>query len=200
MNATEWREFLQEVSRVILAKEALEIDDVNRPNFPQAVRDAGYIGYEGASEEQIVVAEARLGVRFPPSYRTFLSVSNGWPVMWHSAEAGELWSTEKIGWARDQDPNLVEVWGEVYDEVSPEEHLRDRGEASNGGFRAQYVKNLLAISDHGDACDLLLSPEVVDENGELECWLIASWIPGAARHSSFEAWFRSAYEFQRSAE
>ena len=191
MNPDEWRDFLHELSRVLLQKDNPQNTDVNRPQFSPEIHAAGYIGLPGATEEQIAEAEARLGVRFPPSYRAFLGVSNGWPVMWHSVEPGQLWSTEQICWARDQDPELVEVWGEAYYEVPPELHIADRDDPN---FRHQYVAGLLSISEHGDS-DLLLSPEVVDEDGEWECWLIAAWIPGAQRHRSFKAWFQSTYEF-----
>jgi hypothetical protein len=195
MNQDEWRDFLHLFSRVLLAKDTPDNDDVNRPNFSPEIHERGYIGFDGATEEQIAAAEARLGVRLPPSYRTFLSVSNGWPVMWHSVEPGELWPAERIGLWRVQDPEAVEVWGtQQGEETSPEEHRRSRGE-DEIGYREQYVQNLIAISDRGDACDLLLSPEVVDSDGEWECWKIASWIPGAHRFRSFEDWFRDAYAF-----
>jgi len=43
--------------------------------------------YPAASEEDIAAAEARLGLRFPPSYRQFLLITNGWlikdrPLLW----------------------------------------------------------------------------------------------------------------------
>ncbi len=71
MNADQWREFLLEISRVILAQDQAGNDDVNRPNFTPEIHALGYIGFEGATETQIVAAETRLGERFPPSYRTF---------------------------------------------------------------------------------------------------------------------------------
>jgi hypothetical protein len=40
-------------------------------------RDRGSVLREPASEEEIAAAESRLGVRFPPSYRSFLAISNG---------------------------------------------------------------------------------------------------------------------------
>jgi hypothetical protein len=193
----EWRDFLGELSRVLLDKDQRETDDANRPTFPLAAHESGYIGFEGATEEQIVAAEQRLNAKLPLSYRTFLKVSNGWPVMWHSVEPGKLWSTEEIRWTREQDPELIEIWGAPEFEISPEEHLATQGDENDSGYRSQYVQNLLSISDHGDACDLLLSPEVVDKNGEWECWKIASWYPGAQRWRSFEEWFRDALEFQR---
>lgn len=193
MNANQWRELLQEISCVILAQDQPENDDVNRPKFTPEIHAAGYIGFEGATEAQIVAAETRLGIRFPPSYRTFLSVSNGWPVMWHSVEPGELWSTEQIRWTREQDPQLVDVLTEFGDDISVEEHIKGRDD-SFGQYRKQAVANLLSISEHGDACDLLLCPDIVDENGEWECWKTSSW-GGTGRWPSIQGWFRDVFEF-----
>ena len=194
MNFLQWREFLGELSAVILARDAAS-DDVNRPHFSPEIHAAGYVGFSGASEAQISAAEVRLGAKFPPSYRTFLSVSNGWPCVWDSVEPGKLWSTEEIRWAREQDPELIEIFGTNEEEISPEEHLNLR-EDGFSRYRGQYLQNLLCISEHGDACDLLLSPEVVDENGEWECWKISSW-GGVGRWQIFDEWFRDVLEFHR---
>ena len=193
MNATQWRQLLDEVSRVILAQDQPENEDGNRPEFSPEVHAAGYIGFEGATEEQIMKAETRLGVKFPPSYRAFLSVSNGWPLMWGSIEPGQLWSTKDIRWARDQDPELLAIWGEYSDVISIEEHLQGRDDGF-GNYGKQYVANLLSISEHGDACELLLCPDVVDESGEWECWKASSW-GGTPRWGRIEEWFRDVIEF-----
>ncbi len=113
------------------------------------------------------------------------------------AMPGALWSTEEIEWTRDQDPQLIEIWScdsiPITPDLTPEEHLETREGSSN--YRKSYLQNVLSISDHGDACNLLLSPEVVDEHDEWECWKLASWIPGANRFHSFEAWMIASYKF-----
>ncbi len=104
-----------------------------------------------------------------------------------------MWGTEHIQWARDQDPNLIEVFSDNGGyEISPEEHLRARGD-DFGDYRAQYVAGLLSISEHGDACEVLLCPEV-DENGEWECWKMGGWC-GIGRFAALEDWFVSVLEF-----
>jgi hypothetical protein len=193
MNAQQWRELLLQVSRVILAQDQPENTDSNRPHFAPKIHAAGYIGFEGATEDQICAAESRLGARFPPSYRTFLSVSNGWPVMWDSIQPGELWSTEQIRWTREQDPHLVEILEEFGYDISVEEHLKERGDEF-GRHSKHLVSNLLSISEHGDACDLVLCPEVVDKNGEWECWFTSSW-GGNRRWAGIEGWFQDVYKF-----
>lgn len=113
-----------------------------------------------------------------------------------SAEPGQLWSSKQIQWLRDQDPKMLEIYSTPSSGLSEDEHLYYRDvDEDTCCYREEYLQNTLAISDYGDACLLLLSPEVVDVNGEWECWNIASWHPGAARYRSFEKWRKSSYEF-----
>lgn len=194
-SASQWLELLQTLSRAVLARSLSETEDGNRPQFSPATHAAGIIGFPGASEAQIEVAEARLGVRFPPSYRTFLSVSNGWPEMWSSVEPGQLWPTHKIAWARDQSPWLIEILTEHGDEISREEHVRLRDtESGFEPYRKGCVANLLSISERGDACELMLCPDVTDPNGDWECWKDSSW-GGTQRFANLQAWFRSEIEW-----
>jgi len=192
VDRTPWLILLTQLSQV-----ALTDDDRRDPNmriFSLETRAQGYLGCAGATEEQIVAAENRLGVRLPASYRTFLSISNGWPMISSEAMPGRLWSVDEIYWIRDHDPHAIKIWGEGNDDISPEEHLKGQDSLN---YRKAYVKNLLSISDHGDACDLLLSPEIVDPLGEWECWQIANWYPGAVRYASFQTWITEKLVFLR---
>lgn len=56
-----------------------------------------WLGYDGATTREIEVAERRLSVTFPRSYRTFLAESNGWRSVgpWDSF-GGSLWPTRKV--------------------------------------------------------------------------------------------------------
>jgi len=196
---SEWESFLRELSRLALAADEQEYSGSRI--FSDKMHASGYLGQTGASEEQLAAAESRLGAKLPPSYRAFLRVSDGWPMMYTAVLPGRLWAVEELHWIRDYDPYEIKIWGESCspeEDISPEEHLYSR-EAGAGStiYREAYVENLLSISDHGDACDLLLSPEVVDEKGEWECWHIANWKPGASRERSFEAWMKDAHEFLR---
>lgn len=71
-----WHELLKSWSRHILAtsdyRDYLPEEVIDEENF--------WIGYPGASEEQIVRAERRLKTRLPESYREFLKITNGWPT------------------------------------------------------------------------------------------------------------------------
>ena len=194
MNETQWREFLHKLSRLLLDIEIKEGFDERF--FSPEEHECGYLGFDGASEAQIVAAETRLGARLPDSYRTFLKVSNGWPLMSYNAQPGKLWSSEELFWVRDNDPNEVMIWTEGDNAVTTlEEHLSCRNDEYSPPYNADYIQNLLSISDYGDASDLYLSPEVLDENGEWECWRFANWLPGAARYQSFEQWMLRTYDF-----
>jgi hypothetical protein len=196
MNETQWRDFLHQLSRLLLDIDIKEAFD--EPMFSAADHARGYVGFEGATEEQIAAVEERLGARLPNSYRNFLKVSNGWPLM-GDAQPGALWPVEEIQWVRDHDPRDVLSWGlrsqlsTSQSDVSPEEHLKLSDDSVR--YRMAYVDGLLGISDSGDASYLFLSPEVTDINSEWECWQFASWMPGATRYSSFEMWMLRTYKF-----
>lgn len=67
-----WRTFLKRVGKDLLK------DIRIREDLPAEAIESGWLGYEGASEETIAALEKRLKKRLPPSYRSFLAVSNGW--------------------------------------------------------------------------------------------------------------------------
>ena len=78
--------------------------DVFRSNgaakrLPGSVRAAGWLGYPGASDEELDGLESRLGRPLPESYRSFLRVSNGWHHLSPGADTAQrLWSTREIDW------------------------------------------------------------------------------------------------------
>ena len=67
----DWRPFLETWSRELVEAGAY-------PGVPAEVAESGWLGFRGATDEQLNRVEARLGVGLPPSYREFLTVSNGW--------------------------------------------------------------------------------------------------------------------------
>ena len=73
MKAFDWESRIREWSRQQI--EALE--KYEQEELSPEVIESGFLGYPGATEEQISAAEARLGVTFPTSYREFIKASNG---------------------------------------------------------------------------------------------------------------------------
>lgn len=59
-----------------------------------------------APEAAIQAAETRLNVRLPPTYRYFLSLSNGWLINKHPS----LWPVDKVARLQDINPGYVRTW------------------------------------------------------------------------------------------
>ncbi|MFH9072604.1 SMI1/KNR4 family protein [Streptomyces alboflavus] len=156
-----WRGYLASYSADLLR--ANEIDASREISDEQ--RAAGWLGQAGATEEQLVAAEERLGARLPPSYRAFLAASNGFshlgPFMY------EMRTTGTVGWLREADPS---TWA-IIRQGGPEE--------------AAYMDRVLLISGFGDAQFWLLDPGDVSPAGEWAANIWASWYPGLRerRHS-----------------
>jgi len=102
MTTLDWHNFLKRWSA-----ELLQDLDV-KAKLPADVIASGWLGYPGATEEQIEGAEARLGARFPPSYRAFLKVSNGWRQVTQSIY--KLWSTEDVDWFAVRNQGWIDSW------------------------------------------------------------------------------------------
>src|SRR5579859_5995010 len=83
-------------------------DDEIRPQLPPEIIASGWLGYPGASEEQIAALEQRLGVALPPSYRAFLAYSNGWRATGHFIPA--IWSTEEVEWFAVRNQDTIDAW------------------------------------------------------------------------------------------
>ncbi len=89
VTSIDWRPFLETWSRELVEAGAY-------PDPPREVVESGWLGFPGATDEQLHGLEARLGIALPPSYREFLTVSNGWRQM--GSPIWRMWSTEEIDW------------------------------------------------------------------------------------------------------
>jgi hypothetical protein len=147
---------------------------------------ASWLGYPGATEEQIARAEVRLGKNLPPSYREFLKATNGWRLPGHFIP--RLWSTEEIEWLATKDPQTVEVWNaEPSPPISDKQYfVYGRGQAEYN-IRPEYLRTALQISarEYAGTAIYLLNPQVMSAHGEWEAWFLAHWLPGARRYRSF---------------
>jgi len=109
-----------------------------------------------ATEAQIADAEARIGIRLPPSVRAFYRQSNG-----HGVVGTAIWavrSIEQLGWFRDVDPQMYDVLIEF----------------------EPWVARALLVSSKADASFWLLDPGEVDSRGEWRAGRWSSWNPGMA--------------------
>lgn len=92
MTKFDWENLLKEFSQKLIA----DLNERKKAEIPSEVIQSGWLGYLGATEEQITQAEARLETTLPPSYREFLKVTNGWrKADWTELQ---LWSTEEVDW------------------------------------------------------------------------------------------------------
>ena len=207
MSTFDWERFLRQWSQELLRSMGDELSQL-----PSEVIESGWLGYPGATEEQITQTEARLGKALPPSYRAFLKVTNGWfqttPLI------DKLWSTEEIEWFSVRHQNWIDAFLEQYQDryptvseaqlesnahlggssVSDEEYLV-YGEAQDcSKLRVEYLQTALEISDVGESAVYLLNPQVITDEGEWEAWFFGDWLPGADRYPSFRAMMQAEYE------
>jgi hypothetical protein len=181
MTTWNWRDFLTQWSH-----ELLVCEDIAATVAPEAAK-SGWFGYPPATEAEIAGAEARLGVRLPPSYRAFLATTNGW------REAGffihKLWPVQEIEWYAARHQDLINAWMSGASYYGPAPPVPDEDYFVYGdeqaALRDEYLQTALEISeDTGDGV-CLLNPQVVFPDGEWEAWFFAHWIPGAHRYRSF---------------
>ncbi len=195
-----WSEFLKQWSQEILE----DGQDQQLQNLDKDQQEQ-WLGYPGATEEQILAVEARLGITLPPSYRAFLKASNGWkettPFIKH------LWSVDKIAWFAETHPEWFQQWLERYDNspssdingtasqstITDEEYFVYGEEQDCRQIRVNYLETALEISEVNDAALYLLNPDVMTEDGEWEAWFLADWLPGADRYPSFRAMMQAEY-------
>lgn len=183
--AADWRSLLA-------AMGALLLDDARALDTPPEQRAAGSPEAPGASEQQIAAAEARLGVRFPPSYRAFLEASNGWGAS--NGFAGPLWSAEQVQWYAAHNQDRIDSWNQGLGSDGDEDGLLDQDQELDAALRAQlfddadfspeHLQAALMVSEEDDGV-ILLNPRQVGPDGEWEAWFLASWIPGVQRAPSF---------------
>src|ERR1700724_972012 len=158
MTLFDWKAFLTQWSRDLLQ------DDTLTKRLPADVVASGWLGYPGATDDQIAASEARLGTRLPPSYSAFLAVTNGWHYT--TSSIYKLWSTDEVEWfaVRHQD------WIDAYVDPPNPAHLPPITDAqyfvygdeqSTVMYRTEYLQTALEISDVGDAAIYLLNPKIV---------------------------------------
>jgi SMI1/KNR4 family protein SUKH-1 len=185
-----WRVFLEQFSKSLLEDETIQAQQ------SQETLNSGWLGFPGASLEAIKISEKRLGVEFPPSYRQFLQISDGWRNS--GGFIDRIWSTNQIAWFRERHQEWIDAY------TGPPHRLRLPTISDEDYFvygegqdpitlRVEYLQTALEISDIGDAGIYLLNPKVLTKEGEWEAWFFANWLPGAARYRSFQELMEAEY-------
>ena len=73
-NLFDWNLFLRQYSQDLLER----LEDSEFASLPSEVIETRWLGYPKAAEAEIANAQTRLETIFPPSYRNFLAVTDGW--------------------------------------------------------------------------------------------------------------------------
>ncbi|WP_346164436.1 SMI1/KNR4 family protein [Streptomyces bangladeshensis] len=180
--------------RAFLARWSQEWADARDPDAPADERPAGdeeplrtrRLGFPPASEERIRAVEERLGHRLPPSYRTFLAVSDGWRHAGGSVRL--LAGTDQIRRQRGAAGPAEHVPGDLGDQPAPGEELL-----------AGLWHRALRLDVASDAVSVLMDPGGVDADGEWAVYSYASWRASPPeRYVSFRAFMEEMYrEFHR---
>jgi hypothetical protein len=190
-----WEALLQQWSKEVLASEHAD-------TLPPEVISSGWLGFPGATEEDIQEAENRLKAKLPPSYRQFLKVSNGWRIATPFIE--NVWPIKDVAWFKERHKDWIDAWQEgerasSHPPVSDADYFVYGPGQAEYNLRAEYLETALEISDEGDSAIYLLNPKVVTASGEWEAWFFANWLPGARRYPSFLELMLAEFEsFKRS--
>ena len=171
------RKLLSSLSKAALADPdyAATLDD--------EVVESGWLGFPGASDEELAELSRRLGAPLPPSYETFLRVTNGFGRI--SSFIDKVWSAAEVRPFRVDNSEWIAVYADSQQSpISVDEHQRYGDDQDCAVFDARYLANAIQISEVGDGV-LLLNPAVRTPDGEWEAWFFANWLPGAERYRSF---------------
>jgi hypothetical protein len=141
----------------------------------------------GASEDQLAATEEQLKIKLPPSYRTFLSASNGWKFA--SDMTPIIRPVEKIRWFRKEHKDWYEAYQMSAEPLSVmEKDYFDYANQDCAEFEIKHLAQTLCISEIGDDAVVLLNPMVIWLDGEWETWFFSNSSPGATRYRSFADW------------
>lgn len=183
-NFFDWDFFLRTWSRDFLER----LEDQEFASFSSEVIEARWLGYLPATDAEIEQAQTRLKIKLPPSYRNFLTVSNGWRNL--DDLICRLFSTQEIEWLATRNQELIDAWmtgavigGEIF--ISDDAYFVYGDEQDTCLLRDEYLQTALEIGGNPQEQLILLNPQVIFEDGEWEAWLFAHWFPGAQRYRSF---------------
>lgn len=185
-----------------------DLDGQLPDNVPPYIAEHRSVLRPAASRREIEAAERRLGTKLPPSYKAFLSVTNG-------AYANATGMVFGSGWKADgtlheqgigllpaealtpEPPEFAPEWASaglegVVDpnyrtDISEWEYLDYRLEQDPISFKTGHYRHCFIVSSNHDGSEVLLNPCVRQPDGEWEAWDFGSKLPGAYRYRSFEA-------------
>lgn len=195
MESFSWGDFWEQYNRALIAYVEDGGEDYVEDEVTPEVIASGWLGFPGASEDELLALEARLKTTLPPSYRAFLALSNGF--LQPGQLVPRLFSTKEVDWYIKQDPETVAVWTKnTTDDNIPDDEYFAYDDQVAYSMRSEHLKSVLVISatETAGTAVYLLNPKVVTKEGEWEAWMFAHWIPGANRYRSFRDLMQAQYK------
>ncbi|WP_280458824.1 SMI1/KNR4 family protein [Nocardia carnea] len=175
----QWRDFLRDHGALFLRT----ANEYQRPYLDPEQVATGWMGRAAATENSIAAAERRLGVRFPPTYRSFLLASDGWDGVggWVSV----VWPCAEIYWLRDSESgqDLIEVYTEVEQETLEKQGVAEPDEEK----LSLLFGRALAVAEGEDFW--LFDPTETGPNGEWPAYLFTPKYGELEQFGSFSALF-----------
>lgn len=127
--------------------------------------------YPPASEAEIATMEKKLNFKFPPSYRSFLKIHNGWKYIRGS------WSVLGVsgqGYASARrSVSLIENTAQKDLKRSSEAELKDREKNKKSGKVLDQWEHVAFAVEPDDSECLIFNRNKVDKNGEYEIISVA---------------------------
>lgn len=174
-----WTPVLSRLNAVLLRWDEFEND------LTQLALSTGWCGSSPAFENEILESEMRLGLALPPSYRSFLSISNGWsPFSTFVKRLLPVQEIERFGIAKPDRLAAILDWQE--DDISDSDYLDYENPRHRQAIRPRYyADSILASEGWGGGELVLLNPNIITADGEWETIFFANWIPGNRRYRTF---------------
>ncbi|MFJ9686477.1 SMI1/KNR4 family protein [Streptomyces bacillaris] len=173
----DWRVFLEEYGQWYL-RERDGADDLLDEDQAEAL-DRGeridlWLGAEPAREEALAAAEERIGLRLPPSLRSFFLATDGWEYL--DTWVDGVHPCDRVGWMRDGDDgrSVIEVYASIAGNEDEVSLFRRSVEVAKG-------------EDYW-----LLDPTDVGPDGEWAAYEFAPKYGNPTKYSDFSALFRSS--------
>ncbi|MFD3792092.1 SMI1/KNR4 family protein [Streptomyces cyaneofuscatus] len=175
----DWRAFLEEYGQRYLmnhdgADELLDEDQADA--LDRGERIAVWLGAEPAREEVLAAAEERIGLRLPPSLRSFFLTSDGWEHL--DGWVDGVHPSGRAGWMRDSEDGarVIEVYASIAGNEDDVSLFRRSVEIAKG-------------EDYW-----LLDPTDVGPDGEWAAYEFTPKYGDTTRFPSFAAMFHSSFE------
>ncbi|MEN0051880.1 MAG: SMI1/KNR4 family protein, partial [Bacteroidota bacterium] len=139
------------------------MEDKDFASVPSEMIEEVWLGYPGATNEEISAAENRLGLTLPPSYKNFLNITNGWQVF--DSLFGGLCPIQEVEYYATKHQDLIDAWnhgvemGGGLTPISDEEYFVYGSLQESAVFRQEYLQSAIKIGGDENNGTILLNPE-----------------------------------------